>query len=150
MTATSLILRTSLNRTPAMRAALYLRRSTDEQGVSLDDQEDEGRANCADRGWPVVEVYRESASGYKLGTPRPALDRMLADAAAGRFVVLVVWRLNVCPARWAPTPRWRWCGTCASSASRCTASESPPRAMTWVDDLQRLIAGALESADVPG
>ena len=57
------------------KAAIYARRSTDEQGASLDDQEAEGRAYAAERGWSVVAVYRESASGFKPGTPRPARSR---------------------------------------------------------------------------
>jgi DNA invertase Pin-like site-specific DNA recombinase len=75
-----------------MNAAIYCRRSTDEQGASLDDQEAEGRGYAEARGWSVVAVYRESASGFKPGTPRPALDRMMAEA--GSFDALVVWRLN--------------------------------------------------------
>jgi site-specific DNA recombinase len=77
-----------------MRAAILCRMSTDEQGASLSDQEAEGRSFAAAQGWPVVEVYAEARSGYKPGTARPELDRMLRDAAAGRFDVLVVWRLN--------------------------------------------------------
>src|SRR6266511_57001 len=75
-------------------AAIHCRRSTDQQGASLDDQEAEGRRYAQQTGLTVVHTYRESASGYRPGTPRPEFDRMMADAAAGEFDTLVVWRIN--------------------------------------------------------
>ncbi|MCI0548052.1 MAG: recombinase family protein, partial [Candidatus Rokubacteria bacterium] len=40
------------------------------------------------KGWTLVDLYREEGvSGYK--KQRPAMDRLLADAKAGRFDVAV-------------------------------------------------------------
>lgn len=75
-------------------AAIYCRRSTDQQGASLDDQEAACRAYAEQQGWEVAAVYRESVSAFKPGRPRPEFERMMADAKAGRFGVLVVWRMN--------------------------------------------------------
>lgn len=44
------------------------------------------------RGWSVVEYVDEGVSGVE--TTRPALDRMLADAQAGRLDVVAVWKLD--------------------------------------------------------
>lgn len=75
----------------ASRAALYVRVSTDDQRVDL--QRDEGTARIRARGWSLVETYADrGVSGTRAS--RPALDRMLADARAGRFEVLVVWRCD--------------------------------------------------------
>ena len=65
-----------------MRAALYIRVSTEEQGkddkVSLAYQEERCRAYCAARGYEVVQLYADVHSGRKWN--RPELQRML-DAA---------------------------------------------------------------------
>lgn len=54
-----------------MRAAVYTRVSTDEQGASLDAQEAGARAWCEKHGATVVAVYRdEGISGPWAGTPR--------------------------------------------------------------------------------
>jgi len=75
-----------------LRAALYARVSTlNGQDVGL--QLDELRQVAAQRGWTIIEEFAdEGVSGVK--TTRPALDRMLADAQAGRFDVVAVWKLD--------------------------------------------------------
>ena len=61
------------------------------QDVGL--QLDELRQVAAQRGWSIVGEYSdEGVSGAK--TSRPQLDRMLADAQAGRFDLLAVWKLD--------------------------------------------------------
>lgn len=70
--------------------------STDEQsreGVSLAAQQERIAAYCQAQDWTLVETYVDPGfSGKNL--ERPALQRALADAAAKRFDVLLVWRLD--------------------------------------------------------
>lgn len=74
-----------------LRAALYARVSTlNGQDVGL--QLDELRQVAAQRGWEVVEYVDEGVSGAE--ARRPALDRMLADAQAGKIDVVAVWKLD--------------------------------------------------------
>ena len=76
-----------------MRAALFVRVSTDEQTV--ENQERELQEIAARRGWKVVEVYREEGvSGGKSREKRPKLDAMLNAAARRRFDVVLVWALD--------------------------------------------------------
>ncbi len=73
------------------RAAIYTRVSSDEQveGTSLDTQRERCQAFVAGQGWSAAEVYTdEGVSGAK--SSRPALNRLMADAAAGRIDVVVV------------------------------------------------------------
>ncbi|MEP7029211.1 MAG: recombinase family protein, partial [Candidatus Eisenbacteria bacterium] len=80
------------------RVAFYTRISTDEdkQKYSLDAQHDRLEAFCqgvyGDAGYTLVEVFRDTESGAHLN--RPALTRMLADAEAGRFDELIVFRVD--------------------------------------------------------
>jgi DNA invertase Pin-like site-specific DNA recombinase len=73
-----------------VRAATYARRSSGRQGASIDSQQAENRAYCQDRGWLVVGEYRDTASAFKPEARRPDLERLLRDAEAGAFDVLVV------------------------------------------------------------
>lgn len=78
-----------------MRAAIYKRVSTDEQieGFSLDGQEADCRAYAARHGWTIVDVYAdEGLSGRR--EDRPALIRLRAAAAARRFDVVLVYKLD--------------------------------------------------------
>lgn len=73
------------------RAALYARCSTVHQDVGL--QLDALRRLAETRGWSPVEVYvDEGVSGAK--DSRPALDRMMADARAGKLDVVAVWKFD--------------------------------------------------------
>lgn len=72
-----------------MKAAIYVRVSTAEQTTLA--QMPDIQALVAARGYAVVETYEEQASAVKT---RPAYERMMADARAGRFKVLVVWALD--------------------------------------------------------
>lgn len=73
------------------RAALYARVSTKDQDPAL--QLRDLRALAEQRGWNVVQEYVDlGVSGVK--ESRPALDRMLADAQAGRLDVVAAWKLD--------------------------------------------------------
>lgn len=73
--------------------ALYVRVSTagKEKGQSLLPQMQALRSYAAGRGWRIVAVYRDRASGVK---DRPGLRRCLHDAAMNRFSTVLVWALD--------------------------------------------------------
>ena len=74
------------------RVAGYCRVSTDDQaesGHSLDAQRRAIEEFCARKGWELVEIYTDAGISGSLDT-RPALQRLLADAADGQFEVVVV------------------------------------------------------------
>ena len=74
------------------RAALYLRVSdpSQEGNYSLGTQETDGRAHCAERGYEVVEVYREVFTGVYLDA-RPELTRLRRSVEQREVDVVVVW-----------------------------------------------------------
>jgi DNA invertase Pin-like site-specific DNA recombinase len=76
-----------------MRAALYLRVSTDHQSTA--NQERELRAAAAKAGYEIEAVYRDAGiSGAKGRDKRPAFDRMHKDAARRRFDVVMAWSVD--------------------------------------------------------
>ena len=84
-----------------MRAAIYIRVSTtskSRQGdvTSFDQnpavQEHSLRDLVRQRGWELVKVYQDRASGAK--ESRPGLDALMADARRGSFDAVVVWRFD--------------------------------------------------------
>ena len=74
----------------ATRAGLYARVSTTEQEVGM--QLDELRQVAAQRGWAAKEYSDAGVSGAK--QHRPALDKLMADARAGKLDVVAVWRFD--------------------------------------------------------
>jgi DNA invertase Pin-like site-specific DNA recombinase len=75
------------------RAALYARVSTSTHGQDVEVQLVELRRVAAQRGWTVVDEYRdEGVSGAR--DHRPALDRMMNDARRGLLDVVLVARLD--------------------------------------------------------
>jgi DNA invertase Pin-like site-specific DNA recombinase len=88
-------------RRPIRRAAIHTRVSTARTGRYGDRlahdqnpavQEAPLRELVAGRGWEVVKVYGDRASGAK--EERPALQQLMADARRGAFDVLLVWRFD--------------------------------------------------------
>lgn len=75
---------------PMIRAALYARVSTMDQDPEL--QLVELRQLAAQRGWTATEYIDHGVSGVRAS--RPALNRLLADAQAGRLDLVAVWRLD--------------------------------------------------------
>lgn len=80
-----------------VRAGLYLRASTtkktetaggEEYRQRPEIQEERLRALCHQRGWEVVAIYTDRASGRK--ESRPEFQRLMADARRGLFDVVVV------------------------------------------------------------
>ncbi len=78
-----------------MRIATYTRISTDEdhQPYSLDAQADRlGNYVASQDGWELVRQFTDQASGAT--TERPGLKRALSEAKAGRFDLLLVYRVD--------------------------------------------------------
>lgn len=74
-----------------MKTAIYARVSTTDQNCAM--QLDALRQMCAQRGWTIAEEYIDHGiSGAK--ESRPALDRLLQDAARKRFDIVAVWRFD--------------------------------------------------------
>lgn len=72
------------------RAALYARVSTEQQ--TTDNQLLELRDYTRRKGWTPTEYIDNAISGTKAS--RPALNRMMADAKAGRLDLVIVWRAD--------------------------------------------------------
>lgn len=71
-------------------AALYLRVSTEDQ--TTENQRPDLERIAKARELKIVEVYDEKISAT--AKKRPAFDRMMKDAHAGKFRVVVVWALD--------------------------------------------------------
>jgi Resolvase, N terminal domain len=74
-----------------LRGGLYARVSTDEQDAGL--QLDDLRQVAGQRGWVIADEYVDEAiSGTE--DERPAFDRLMADARAGKLDIVAVWRFD--------------------------------------------------------
>src|ERR1700719_3338543 len=77
----------------AMKAAIYARVSTANNGQDPTMQTRELREYCDRRGWTVAGEYVDiGISGTK--ERRPELDRLLGEAHRRRFDAVVVWRFD--------------------------------------------------------
>ena len=79
-----------------MRAVAYIRVSTAgqaEEGHSLEAQLQDIRTFAEAKGWPLVEVYRDEGLSGSLAN-RPGLSRLLRDADAGLFDVVIVHKVD--------------------------------------------------------
>jgi len=74
-----------------MRAALYLRVSTDGQDCA--NQVPNLERYISARGWQTVKTYTDTGIGGSTER-RPALDKLVKDARRRKFDALVVWRLD--------------------------------------------------------
>ena len=79
-------------KTGEMRAVGYCRVSMREQleGHSLEAQESNIREYAERQGWHLAQIYVEAGVSAKPGSNRPILERLMGDAQAGRFDVVVV------------------------------------------------------------
>lgn len=80
-----------------VRAAIYLRVSTDEQvtGYGLDVQRERCRAQAVAKGWQIVNEYTdEGISGTKDETQRPGLASLLQSAKDGEIDAVIVLALD--------------------------------------------------------
>lgn len=80
-----------------IRVAIYIRVSTLDQareGYSLEAQESSLRKWCADKGWDVVGLYADKGISGKDINHRPDMRRLIQDAEAGMFDMVVFWALS--------------------------------------------------------
>lgn len=72
-----------------MRCAVYARVSTemDSQKTSIENQNYMYRDYVSNQGWEIVEYYQDIQSGTKAN--RPGLKKLIADAKAGKFNVII-------------------------------------------------------------
>ena len=76
-----------------IRAGLYARTSTADKGQDPELQLEDLRRLAEQRGWCTVEEYVDVGErGGKAS--RPALDRMMLDARAGKLDVVACWRFD--------------------------------------------------------
>lgn len=79
------------------KAAIYSRVSLDRDGdkATVDRQEKLCREEAERRGWEVVKVYSDrDASAFKKGSKRPGFESLMADAKAGGFSHLLIFKLD--------------------------------------------------------
>ena len=74
------------------RVALYLRVST--AGQSMDRQRAELLEAAQRRGWQVVQVFEDQASGGKGRSQRPGLDALLQGVTRGQFDTVAAWSVD--------------------------------------------------------
>jgi site-specific DNA recombinase len=89
-----LVIRRAEEKKAMIRAVIYARYSSDNQrDASIDDQVRQCRARIDQEEWQLAEIYSDHAiSGAT--TLRPGYQRMLENARAGRFEVLVAEALD--------------------------------------------------------
>lgn len=76
-----------------MRAAIYLRVSTNEQTTM--NQLMELQEVCRQRGWEAAGIYEDHGiSGAKGRDQRPAFDKLQRDAIRGRFDIILAWSVD--------------------------------------------------------
>src|SRR5215469_10640664 len=76
-----------------MRAALYLRVSTTEQAT--ENQRLALAEVAMRRGWEVVAEYEDAGiSGAKGRDKRPGFNRLLKDAARGKYDIIMAWSVD--------------------------------------------------------
>ena len=79
-----------------MKCAIYVRVSTDEQaktGYSLAAQVDRIKSYIKSQGWAACEIYSDDGYSAK-DRRRPALKRLLDDAAEKRFAAVLVYKID--------------------------------------------------------
>lgn len=79
-----------------MKAALYIRVSTEEQareGYSIEAQKEICIRWLTDKKYDVVDIYVDDGYSSK-NMKRPALQRLMADAPNRKYNLVVFWRLN--------------------------------------------------------
>jgi site-specific DNA recombinase len=79
-----------------LTGALYLRVSRKEQreGISLDEQRIALTEYAERYGIHIIAIYEEDASTWKRNRHRDQFDAMVADAHAGKFNRILVWKLD--------------------------------------------------------
>lgn len=78
-------------------AAIYLRKSSEDEGKSVAQQERELRTKADQLGVDVVAIFREddgTSASSVTNHDRPQFERCLADYQAGEFDTIIVWEVD--------------------------------------------------------
>jgi len=90
------MIKRNVNGEGAIKIALYLRVSTEEQakeGYSIASQRERLEAFCKSQGWEICDYYIDDGySGKNLD--RPAAQRLINDAKEGKFRIVLAYRLD--------------------------------------------------------
>jgi len=90
--------KTSPEKVPAKRCAIYTRKSTtnglEQEFNSLDAQRESCEAYARSQGWELVEHRYDDGGFTGANTERPAFQRLLADVDAKRVDVVVVYKVD--------------------------------------------------------
>lgn len=73
-----------------MRAGIYLRVSTQDQSTDMQLADIQEFAML--RGWTVIGIYEDKATGTN--AQRPQLKRLMQDARARKFDIIIAWKLD--------------------------------------------------------
>ena len=73
-----------------MRAGIYLRVSTQDQSTDMQLADIQEFAML--RGWTVIGIYEDKATGTN--AQRPQLKRLMQDARARKFNIIIAWKLD--------------------------------------------------------
>ena len=91
--ADAILSHTNSSRSHGIRAAIYARVSTSNNGQDPTMQTGELKEYCERRGWTIEGEYVDlGISGTK--EKRPELDRLMADAHRRKFDVVIVWKFD--------------------------------------------------------
>jgi DNA invertase Pin-like site-specific DNA recombinase len=74
----------------AVRAGFYYRKSTDRQEDSIERQQSQAAPYATRKGYESAGVYKDEGIAGDVFDKRPGFQRLLRDAAAGKFEVIVV------------------------------------------------------------
>ena len=78
-----------------IRAALYARYSSDQQSsASIVDQQRICRERATREGWQIVGSFEDAAISGASMILRPGVQRLLADAQAGKFDIVLTEALD--------------------------------------------------------
>src|SRR4051812_3676281 len=79
----------------SMRAAMYLRQSSDRTGdaVAIQRQREDCEKLCAEKGWTPVP-YVDNDTSASSGKRRRAYEKMLAEIHDGKIGAVVAWDLD--------------------------------------------------------
>jgi len=90
------MLESSVVQNKKIKAAIYIRVSTEDQareGHSLGEQEKANREYCIKRGYEIYKVYEDAGISAK-NTNRPSFQSMMNDMKEGLFNIIIAYKLD--------------------------------------------------------
>ena len=85
----------SIRKAESYNAAIYLRKSSDQQESSIPRQRESVNRYATTHDYTVVGEYIDSGiSGLDSAERRPGFQKLLADAKSGKFQYVLIWDLS--------------------------------------------------------